>query len=266
MAKSKKNTWVLWSEDEVKLLKKLFPRGKAREIADRIGRPLTVVRQKAYTMGLRTRECRRWSAKETELLKKLYPSEDIQSIADKLGRSAVAVKHRASQVGLKKIGSPVPWSRQEENLLKKLYPTNSVRDIANQIGRSLGAIGNRAHELGLRKAKPVWSKKEVNLLKKLYPSRTAREVADKIGRAVPAVQSRIFKLGFKKTLGYEESHRVVGGVKQKRCSRCKRWKAESEFYRLRRRRDGLALWCKECTNKANKRFHNKRRLAVKNSE
>jgi len=38
----KKNSWVAWSEDEVKLLKRLFPRGRAREIAEQTGRPLTV--------------------------------------------------------------------------------------------------------------------------------------------------------------------------------------------------------------------------------
>jgi len=31
-AKTKKNTWTSWSEDEVKLLKKLFPCEQAREI------------------------------------------------------------------------------------------------------------------------------------------------------------------------------------------------------------------------------------------
>jgi hypothetical protein len=29
-AKTKKNTWVAWSEDEVKLLKKLFPCGAGK--------------------------------------------------------------------------------------------------------------------------------------------------------------------------------------------------------------------------------------------
>lgn len=30
---------------------------------------------------------------------------------------------------------------------------------------------------------------------------------------------------------YEDSHRVVGGVKQKLCRKCRKWKAESEFHR-----------------------------------
>jgi hypothetical protein len=61
MAKHKTNTWVLWSEDEVKLIKKLFPKGKARQVSQQIGRPLTAVKQKAYDMGLKTRQWCLWS-------------------------------------------------------------------------------------------------------------------------------------------------------------------------------------------------------------
>ena len=54
----------------------------------------------------------------------------------------------------------------------------------------------------------------------------------------------------KKYLRYEERHRVVGGVKEKRCSRCKKWRPESRFYKRIRHKDGLAVWCKECADKA----------------
>jgi hypothetical protein len=118
--KIKKSSLVAWSEDEVKLLKKLFPRGRAREIVEQTGRPLTAVRQKAYSMGINTRECRRWSANEIELLKKLYPTENTQSIADKLGRPLQSVSGKASKIGLKK-DKRLPWSKQEVTLLKKLY-------------------------------------------------------------------------------------------------------------------------------------------------
>ena len=101
MVKSKKKKGVSWSKDEVKLLKKLFPRGKAREIAEQTGRSLATVRQKAYNMGIKTRECHRWSANEVKLLKKLYPTEDTQSIADKLGRPLESVKIENSQIGPK---------------------------------------------------------------------------------------------------------------------------------------------------------------------
>ncbi len=69
--------------------------------------------------------------------------------------------------------------------------------------------------------------------------------------------------GLKKYYRYEERHRVVDGVKQKRCSKCKRWKAESDFYKAHINKDGLAVWCKECSDKATNKAHKKRRLTVR---
>ena len=66
----------------------------------------------------------------------------------------------------------------------------------------------------------------------------------------------------KKYLRYEERHRVVDGVKQKRCSMCKRWKAESEFYKKQRHKDCLTVWCKECANKATNKAR-KKGLAIR---
>ena len=69
--------------------------------------------------------------------------------------------------------------------------------------------------------------------------------------------------GLKKYYRYEERHRVVDGVKQKRCSRCKKWKDESEFHKSRREKNGLAVWCKECSNKATNKAHKKRQMIVR---
>ncbi len=69
--------------------------------------------------------------------------------------------------------------------------------------------------------------------------------------------------GLKTYYRYEECHRVVDGVKQKRCRRCKSWKTESDFYKRRSNKDGLAVWCKECANKATNKAR-KKRLAIRN--
>ena len=69
--------------------------------------------------------------------------------------------------------------------------------------------------------------------------------------------------GLKKYYRYEESHRVVDGMKQKRCRRCKRWKTESMFYKNQICKDGLSEWCKECANKATNKAR-KKRLAIRN--
>jgi len=78
-AKAKKSRPRPWSEGEVMLLKELYPDGRAEEIAERTGRPLTSVRRRAYYMGIQAREYRLWSADEVQLLKELRPNETAQA-------------------------------------------------------------------------------------------------------------------------------------------------------------------------------------------
>jgi len=62
-------------------------------------------------------------------------------------------------------------------------------------------------------------------------------------------QGKILRRRYK----YEESHRIIDGIKQKRCRKCARWKPESDFYKHWRNKDGLESRCKKCISKAQKR-------------
>ncbi|MBW8038838.1 MAG: hypothetical protein FVQ85_02430 [Planctomycetes bacterium] len=70
----------------------------------------------------------------------------------------------------------------------------------------------------------------------------------------------------KKYYKYQQIHRVVDGVKKKRCRRCSKWKAESMYYKRRRNKDGLYVWCKECANKATNKSRKQRLLAARKQE
>ena len=51
--KTKRYVEKLWTAEELELLKKLYPTSTSvQEIAEKIGRPLGAVRQKAYNLGL----------------------------------------------------------------------------------------------------------------------------------------------------------------------------------------------------------------------
>ena len=96
-----KHPW--WSVQEKKLLKKLYPNNSTKDVANRVGRSITAVSMKAYTLGLRKlNQYRLWSKKELNLLKKLYPTRTAQQLADQLGRSVLAVRLRIVKLGLKK--------------------------------------------------------------------------------------------------------------------------------------------------------------------
>jgi len=59
-----------WSTEETNLLRRLFPTTPNEEIAERIGRSLDAIANKARKMGLR--KMKFWSEDEDKLLKKLH--------------------------------------------------------------------------------------------------------------------------------------------------------------------------------------------------
>jgi hypothetical protein len=91
-----------WTEDDIKLLKRLYPRGNTKMIAKKLCRPLTAVRQKAYDMGMKTDIYQYWTEEELKVLTKLYPNTITDELAGRFNRSAGSVKTKARQLGLKK--------------------------------------------------------------------------------------------------------------------------------------------------------------------
>jgi hypothetical protein len=91
-----------WTEDDIKLLKRLYPRGNTKMIAAKLCRPLTAVRQKAYDMGMKTDIYNYWTEDELDILSERYPDTMTDELARRFGRSAGSVKTKARQLGLRK--------------------------------------------------------------------------------------------------------------------------------------------------------------------
>ena len=83
-------------------------------------------------------------------------------------------------------------------------------------------------------------------------------------RKYSRVRYRKNKSSVKKYYSPEQNHRVVDGVRQKRCRRCGKWKIESMYYKRGSSNDGLYVWCKECADKATNKCRRKQLLAVRN--
>ena len=96
-----KGPWS-WTADDIKLLKRLYPKGNIKMIAERLNRPLTAVRQKAYDMGMKTDVYQYWTEDDLKLLAKLYPDMTTQELAGKFNRSEGSIKTKARQLQLRK--------------------------------------------------------------------------------------------------------------------------------------------------------------------
>jgi vacuolar-type H+-ATPase subunit I/STV1 len=77
----------------------------------------------------------------------------------------------------------------------------------------------------------------------------------------PAAEEAVKKKPARRGKTYEQRHRVVDGVKQKRCRKCKKWKDESEFHKNSSSRDGLAGSCKTCKTNSTREYRRRRKAA-----
>ena len=96
-----KGPWS-WTPDDIKLLKKLYPHGNTRMIAEKLCRPLTAVRQKAYDIGMKTDTYQYWTDEDLKRLTKLYPNTSTKDVAKQLNRSEGSIKTKTRQLGLRK--------------------------------------------------------------------------------------------------------------------------------------------------------------------
>ena len=69
--------------------------------------------------------------------------------------------------------------------------------------------------------------------------------------------------GVRKYLRYEQRHRVVNGIKQKLCIKCRRWKKENAYYTNNSEKDDLSARCKNCTYKAANKSYKPRSMGTR---
>ena len=108
-----------WTEEDIKLLKKLYPRGNTKIIAQKLRRPLTAVRQKAYDMGMKTDIYKYWTEDDLELLATIYPDTATKELTKQFDRSAGSIKTKAHQLGLKKSQSYLKAIKSRSRKRKK---------------------------------------------------------------------------------------------------------------------------------------------------
>lgn len=91
-----------WTKKDITTLKRNYRYGKIKKLAERLNRPLTAVRQKAYDMGMKTNVYHYWKPEELEMLKEIYTDTDIEELVGIFRRSPNSIKSKARQLGLKK--------------------------------------------------------------------------------------------------------------------------------------------------------------------
>lgn len=173
---------------------------------------------------------RAWTKDEVRLLKRLYQGDNAQSIADELGRSYMAVKVKAHKLGLTK------------ELRVKLGLRNRLR---YHEGHRV-VDGTKEQLCGECEKWKAESQFCINRRTKDGLQWRCRECEAEYDHK----RYKRIRKDRRRYLRYEDRHRVVKGIKQKFCGKCRRWKDETGFHKDSSEKDGLSDRCKKCSCEA----------------
>lgn len=140
-----------WTTEQDDVLLRLYGKVRTRDLARRLGRSHSSVKDRAARLGLQLSAPKhRWSPEEDEVLSALYGSVPTTDIAARLGRRRKSVYDRAYQLGLGKQRHEA-WTESDERALRTLYTSMPVAELARRLGRTEYAVRMRAAKLGLRR-------------------------------------------------------------------------------------------------------------------
>jgi len=142
-----------WTEKETNLLIELFPKERINKIAEKLGRPISSIEQKAgrirKSRGTLLRSRYWWTNEEKDTLRLLWKSHTVMEIANILNRPRKSVQHKAMELGLIKYRK---WDEKRIKTLRNLWNSEkSIADIASKMGISKALVSRMASKLQLKR-------------------------------------------------------------------------------------------------------------------
>lgn len=170
-----------WSDEEMNLLRMLYPATPTEEIAEQMSRSRNAVHMKARRLQLRKMEF--WSEREDQCLRDTHRVCHCDEVAQRLGRTLLAVKARAITLNLApKVAN---WTEDEVRFLREAYGTMDLAEIAGQLGRTRAAVARKAHRNGLVRYRHRFGR-HAERRNELPPCGTAHEPAKQAPRYASA--------------------------------------------------------------------------------
>lgn len=174
-----------WSDEDIRILRKMYYTHTFEEIGDAIGRTASAVHARA--IALKLKKLKFWTKEEDNYLRRFFTPKPVAELARVLGRTCNAIKSRAAHLGLEH--KLKRWTDAQLDLLARHYPTMQTEQVAKLIGRHITRIIAQAVRLGIKKdssiasraGRRLWTQDEVYQVLHLYKHHTKREIADILG-------------------------------------------------------------------------------------
>ena len=189
---------TVWSDEEVRILKQMYPSHTFEEISDSIDRTASAIFGKAQKLKLKKRKL--WTKKEDSFLRRFHGKKSRAELGRILGRTVQAIGQRAKKFGI--THETVRWTKRECYMLIKRYPKMQTQGLAKLLGRSSVAISIKAGHLRIKKniggfaaGGRRWTKEEDKIIRKYYKKMPYKDLSAKLGRSCKSIEHRIAAIG-----------------------------------------------------------------------
>jgi hypothetical protein len=196
----KKDILGLWSKDEIKRLKRLFPVLPTSQLLVHFPkRSKSGINDKAQELGLRKNYVAKkwWSTEEEQYLARHYHNMGSEQIAAVLGTTKRAVQAKAERL---KIARPNNrWAPEDVETLRKLSEQGKTsRELAEAIGRNKRAVdqelARQRRDFGLPRKLKRWSEEEKEYLRQRYHDTSVDQIAATFGRTASMIHGMAQRL------------------------------------------------------------------------
>ena len=194
-----------WSEEEVNILKLIYPEGSWEEILKVIPNHVkAVITSKASELKI-SKINYKWNKEETNLLIKAY-NDGIKrkEISEKIFNNKISVTEISRKVTLLGIANDLSIKEWEVEYLTENYGKITVDEIGKVINRKRGSIIAMAYKLGLSSdlkncLGEIWTKEEDDFIKENYLELTDLEMVSYLEkRTWRAIKWRRSNLGIER--------------------------------------------------------------------
>ncbi len=168
------------------IVRRYYPKRGSRYVAERLGRSIPSVQDRALRLGIPSEVKRRWSDAEDRYLRNNYGRRSAQQIARTLGRTEQSVRGRIHAL---KLGTYAPeqWTDGEMEYLRKHYGKVKVAELADELGRTTDSVELKAARLGLRRKLPRLTAAQKTWAREQFGKLSYPEIATHLGISVTTV-------------------------------------------------------------------------------
>jgi hypothetical protein len=206
-----------WTNEEIELLKKLYPKEKNKILLETFGRNIDDIREKARKLGIKKigREDS-WSEKDLLFLKENFENSSWYYLCKNLNRNEGAIFNKGASLGLKR--GTYRWTEEKDNIIKKYYGTGDQDFLCETLNNSWQNIMARAGNIGVKRQRNIsWTKDKLDILREFYPKETKTDwgkilsLLNMDSKLLPKIKSKISALKLNK---FSDSEKLKSFIKE----------------------------------------------------